>query len=290
MASHTSAPLHASASPHDTPGVGVFEHPVVASHASAVHGLLSSHDTLVPMHVPAALHASPVVHALPSLQLAPTVGAFTQPTADSHESAVHAFPSLQTGGVPLAQTPAALQTSSPSQRSASAHETPGVGVFEHPVTASHASAVQGFPSSHETVVPMHAPAAVHASPLVHALASSQGTAGVGVNVQPVAGTQVLVVQAFASSHVRAVPPTQAPPALHVSPVVQRLPSSQAPPMGMGMQASRVQLTHAPPPHAALVAQSSTMSKSNAPSSVSSVSGLRYATRSVGTASSETMPG
>src|SRR3990172_1154910 len=63
---------------------------------------------------------------------------------------------------------------------------------------------------------------------------AQAPPGVGVCTQPVAGSQLSAVQRVPSSQSGGGPPTQTPDALHVSPVVQPLPSSHAPPVGTGV--------------------------------------------------------
>ena len=56
--------------------------------------------------------------------------------------------------------------------------------------------------------------------------SVQGLPLAFVKTHPVAGTQLSFVQVFLSSHTVAGPPAQVPVPLHLSPVVQALPSSQ----------------------------------------------------------------
>lgn len=55
--------------------------------------------TPVDLHEP-LLHLSPVVHALPSLQLA-VLSVYLQPPGATHESFVHGLLSLQVTGVPV---------------------------------------------------------------------------------------------------------------------------------------------------------------------------------------------
>jgi len=88
------------------------------------------------------------------------------------------------------------------------------------------SVVQGLPSS-QTMPgpPMHRPPAqlsesVHGSPSVQEPAAS-------VCVQPAATSQPFCVQGLPSSQLSAAPPKH-PESLQVSPMVHRLPSSQAP--------------------------------------------------------------
>src|SRR6185369_12602453 len=94
--------------------------------------------------------------------------------------------------------------------------------------------VQAFASSHGIVlfVKTHPRVGSHESS-VHGLPSLQ-TSGTPGRHPPVAGSQVSrPLQASASAHTVAVP-TQAP-AAHVSPLVQRLPSSQVPATGVSTQ-------------------------------------------------------
>ena len=64
----------------------VCTQPVAGLQVSIVHGLLSSQSTGSPTHVPAVVHRSLVVQALPSLQGLPTwLGSGTQvPVAGLH--------------------------------------------------------------------------------------------------------------------------------------------------------------------------------------------------------------
>ena len=66
--------------------------------------------------------------------------------------------------------------------------------------------------------------AAHLSPLVQASPSSQG-AVLFTLAQPVLGSQESVVHTLLSSQFTAAPPLQEP-AVHLSPLVQALPSSQ----------------------------------------------------------------
>src|SRR5947207_565025 len=70
----------------------------------------------------------------------------------------------------------------------------------------------------------------HVSPSVQVLPSSHGLV-LFVWTQPLAGLHVSVVQTFMSSQLGAGPPTQLPP-MHVSLVVQALPSLQEAVLGV----------------------------------------------------------
>jgi len=74
-------------------------HPFVLSHESLVHGLLSTHTTLLPgVHLPLR-HLSSLVQALLS-EHELVFGVYTQPLSLSHESEVQRFLSLQVMTVP----------------------------------------------------------------------------------------------------------------------------------------------------------------------------------------------
>ena len=78
--------------------------PVAGLQESLVHGLPSSQLAATPgTQVPPA-QASPMVHALPSVQ-ASVVWACTQPAAGSHVSAVHGLPSSQFAPEPAMHAP-----------------------------------------------------------------------------------------------------------------------------------------------------------------------------------------
>src|SRR5262249_11991147 len=102
-------------------------------------------------------------------------------------------------------------------------------VCRHPRTGSHESAVQLTLSAHEIGVPLHVPLA-HTSPVVQTLPSLQDAA-LFVWKQPLAGLQASSVQGFASSQPMGAPGTQTP-LVHMSPVVQALPSLQGPVTGV----------------------------------------------------------
>jgi hypothetical protein len=65
--------VHGLPSSHGVPLVTlVCTQPVAGSQVSIVHGLSSSQSTGVPTHMPAVVHRSSSVQALPSLQRLPT--------------------------------------------------------------------------------------------------------------------------------------------------------------------------------------------------------------------------
>ena len=87
-----------------------------------MHTLPSSQASGAPGEQLPAMQMSPMLHALPSSQLA-EFGTETQPIAGSHEFVVHTLPSSQSSGVPATQAPA-WQISLPLHKLESAHELP----------------------------------------------------------------------------------------------------------------------------------------------------------------------
>jgi hypothetical protein len=98
-------------------------------------------------------------------------------------------------------------------------------VWTHPVAGLHESSVHGLLSLQTTGAPAWQVPPPQASPAVQALPSSQD-AVLLVNTQPVAGSQVSVVQTLSSLQTTGAPAWHVPP-LQTSPVVQAFPSSQA---------------------------------------------------------------
>ena len=106
LSSHVvAAPARQTAPPQTSPIVhalpseqgsrfAVCVHPLVGSHASSVHGLPSLQTNAPPGRHVESPHASPIVHASPSLH-AEVLGACWQPLAVSQLSVVHGFPSSQ---------------------------------------------------------------------------------------------------------------------------------------------------------------------------------------------------
>ena len=198
-------------------------HPSLTSHASVVHGKLSSQlGAAPPLQTPLA-QASLVVHAEPSLQVVPSLtAALVHPLAASHPSVVHALPSSQLA-TPLGLHTPAVQTSPVVQASLSVHALVLL-VLVHPSLASHPSLVHGLLSSQLGALPPLQTPATQASPVVHALASSQGTLAAAW-VQPLALSQASAVHGLLSSQLGGLPPTHAPPA-QTSGVVHALLSVQ----------------------------------------------------------------
>jgi hypothetical protein len=90
----------------------VCVHPWIESHPSTVQILLSSHDTAVPMHVPAPLQWSLVVQTLLSLHCTEVLaGGCVHPVDVLQSSMVHTLLSSQESGAPGTQVPAPLHWS-----------------------------------------------------------------------------------------------------------------------------------------------------------------------------------
>jgi hypothetical protein len=138
---------------------GRFEktHPVLASHESIVHGLLSLHVTAVPVQAPAA-QLSEDVHALPSLHEPEFKGVVSQPVAGSQLSVVHWLLSLHTFAWPVHVEPEQL---APVMHSLPGLQAPVVLVCAQ-VPALQESLVQGLSSSQS----------VHAPPLLPQLSTA----------------------------------------------------------------------------------------------------------------------
>lgn len=152
---HASAPLQTFMSAHDDPGIGVFEQPVIASHASAVHTFMSSQLSVMPVHACVASHVSAPLHGLLSAHDVPGgSGAFTQPVAGAQLSIVHRTLSSQFNGVPAAHAPFPSHVSAPLQRLLSAHEMPApTFAVAQPVVVAQKSVVHALPSLHTSGVP-----------------------------------------------------------------------------------------------------------------------------------------
>jgi hypothetical protein len=103
-------------------------------------------------------------------------------------------------------------------------QTAALFVVTHPAVSSQESVVHTFPSSHFRVAPPTQLPPLQVSLVVHALLSVQA-AVLFVVTHPTVSSQASVVHTFPSSQLRAALPTQSPP-LHVSLVVQALPSLQ----------------------------------------------------------------
>jgi hypothetical protein len=182
---HVATPLHRSPSSQFLPSVtGVWEtNPVVVSHLSTVHGLLSLIGTALPAtQLPFASHASPVVQALPSVHGVfagffgyvqvpplhvpaaaeqPLGGGVTQVTVP-HGSGLHSAVTPLQPNWQGVEACAYVQPAAP-QVPVAANVTR--------VCGSEQNAAGGVP---QVVAPEQTPEASQASPLVQALPSSQG--------------------------------------------------------------------------------------------------------------------
>jgi hypothetical protein len=166
------------------------------------------------------------VQASPSLHEA-VLFLRTQPVVVLHESSVHGFPSLQVGGGPGTQAP-------PAQRSVVVQALPsshGAVLFvrTQPVDALHVSVVHGFGSLQSSGGPPTQSPALHRSFVVHASLSEHGSV-LFVRTQPLAGSQLSVVQGFVSAQSSGGPPVHVPP-WQESSEVQAFASLQVAPSG-----------------------------------------------------------
>src|SRR5205814_2009741 len=146
----------------------------------------------------------------------------TQPLAGLQESSVQTLPSLQLGGAPPTQVP-------PLHVSAVVQALPSLQgavllAFTQPLAGLQESSVQTLPSLQLGGAPPTQVPPLPVSAGVPAVPSLQG-AVLSVLTQPLAGLQESSVQTLPSLQLGGAPPTQLPP-LHVSAVVQALPSSQ----------------------------------------------------------------
>src|SRR5439155_1345728 len=149
----------------------VWAQPVAELQVSSVHTFPSSQLSAgPPAHTP-PLHASFVVHTLPSSQGA-VLFVWTQPVAGLQVSSVHTFPSSQLGAAP----PTHLPPLHPSLTVEAVPSSQGAVLFvwTHPVVGLQVSSVQGLPSLQFSGVPgWHVPP-LHTSPAVQALPSEHG--------------------------------------------------------------------------------------------------------------------
>jgi len=217
----TSLPVQALPSSHAAVLFACLQ-PLPTLQESTVHALLSSQFVMAPpVQVPVA-QVSPVVHALPSSQAA-LLAACAQPVLLSQESVVHALLSSQLVALLPAQPPPP-QTSPLEQALPSSHAAVLFTCLQAS-ELSHVSVVQGLPSSQLLKdKPLHSPP-WQASPVVHALPSSQLKL-LSLCVQPLSAAQASVVHTLLSSQASAPVGAQMP-APQTSPVVQALPSLHA---------------------------------------------------------------
>ncbi len=238
LPTHTPAVLHVSVCVHLLPSsqapvlTGFEQLPVVVSHAPAVwHWSLAVHDTALPGEQTPVLHVSALVHALPSLQLLPSVliGFEQLPVVESQLPATWHW-SL---GVHVTEVPPhlpVLHTSVSVHRFLSSHPMPSVtGTALHTPVASHLPVLQPSVSAEQStaVPPVHLPALVsQVRPLTHG-SVLQSVSIVQLHLlkswlQPVGSMQLSTLQPSVSAQDSAPPPHA--PVVHLSPVVQVLPS------------------------------------------------------------------
>ena len=207
--------------------VGAKTQPVLASHPSFVHGLLSLHARFVPGAQPPETQVSPWLHTLPSSHV-PAVTLCVQPLARSQPSAVHGLPSLQLMTLPL-HVPL-LQVSLDVQALPSAQGPPSRLAWAQPLAGLQVSVVQGLPSSQPKVpVTAHVPLA-QPSPVVQRLPSVQVTT-FGKCVQPLESLQPSSVHKLPSSQLGTLPRqvwwVHKSETLHFCPSSQGIPSASA---------------------------------------------------------------
>lgn len=148
-------------------------------------------------------------------------------------SVVQGLLSSQTSAAPAAQLP-------PLQASPLVHGLPSLQLplvlvwLQLPVVVSQLSVVQGLPSSQLLAEPAEQTPATQLSLLVQASPSLQSPLAAGFKQPPVPGSQASAVHGLPSKQALALPATQVPP-LQLSPLVHRLPSSQAPSAGAVVQ-------------------------------------------------------
>ncbi len=185
-----------------------------------MHKFESLQTTAVPRQAP-FLHASPLVHALSSLQLPPLL-LWLHPAIGVQLSVVHGLSSSQLLAPPGTQAPP--WQVSPLVQALPSLQPPGPGTAWQPDLPSQLSIVQAFPSSQTIFWPTHSPP-VHVSFWLQTLPSSQGLpSAIWLLTQvPVVGLQLSIVQGFPSLQTFELP--EQPPPPQVSPVVQALPSS-----------------------------------------------------------------
>jgi hypothetical protein len=186
-----------------------------------VHKLPSLQVTWVPEHTPPA-HLSPLVHALPSLQLIVLL-VKTQPLTVLHASLVQMLPSLHVWVAPAWQD--LLAHVSPMVQTLPSLQDALLAVLVQPLVTLQASLVQPLPSSQLMLAPGLQMPPAHVSPSVQTLPSLQ-LAVVFAATQPVLALHESVVHGLPSLQFCSAPAWQAPFA-HVSPTVQTLPSVHA---------------------------------------------------------------
>ena len=217
-------PLHMSPLVHALPSLQVTvlkrkTQPNLPLQLASVQGLLSSQVMAVPVQLPLP-HTSFTVQTLKSSHGALLL-VKTQPLMTSQLSVVQGLLSLHWTGVPpqvvLPQWSALVQASPSLQLMV-------LGKLTHPPSAAQLSSVHTLPSLQSVAVPGKQTPVLQTSPTVHALLSLHAAVE-SVWLQPLARSQLSMVQVFPSSQVLGPPVPQTPP-LQVSFSVQPSPSSQ----------------------------------------------------------------
>lgn len=144
---HLSPVVQGLPSLHAAVLLGAWLHPLSAAQLAVVQGLPSSQFRSPDLvHTPAK-HLSPVVHRLPSSQVAPAAAAvWAHPLVVLQLSTVHARPSLQSSVVVWMQLPP-LQMSPVVHALLSEQVAVLSAVVVQPLWLLHALAVHGWPSS-----------------------------------------------------------------------------------------------------------------------------------------------
>ena len=186
-----------------------------------------------PPHTP-AVHVSPSTQSVPLKQGPPSLaGCASQMPANSLQT-----PTLQklsseeqSRGTPPAHVPAAH--SSPTVQKRPSLQGTVLNVVKHPVTGSQASLVHRLPSLHTSGVPnAHSPLWQVSLPLQMLPSLHEVPLMSGTFAQPVAGSQVSVVQGLESLQTGGAPSVHTP-LWQVSLPLQRSPSGQSVPFNTG---------------------------------------------------------
>ena len=219
VAAHLSPLVHALPS-SQLVVLAVCVQPVRTLQASVVQVLLSLHavsgSSAVPEQVP-AVHLSPVVHALPSVQ-GSEFGVLAHPVVGLQESSVQALLSLQLTATPAQAPP--LQMSPEVHALPSEHTAVLAVLTQAPDATLQLSFVQPLLSLQLRTAPGTHALPLQTSPTVHGLPSVHGET-FATCAQPVNGLQESSVQALLSSQLTSGPGKHTPP-VHASPTEHTL--------------------------------------------------------------------
>ena len=228
---HTDPSLHGA-------WLAMCRHAVTALQLSSVQALPSEQFIATPLAHCELAHASPTVHALPSLQ-GTLLATWTQPPGVAQPSSVHALPSLQFRLV--APTQAELLQTSVAVQMLPSLQGAVLATFLQPVPAAQLSSVHTLPSSQLLAGPPTHTLAAHASPAVHGSPSSHAVV-LARCWQPTPPEHSSVVQMLPSSQLRTTVPAQSL-SLQTSVEVHEFPSSHATVLAAWMQpAAALQLS------------------------------------------------